>query len=240
MSTEPTLRCLVVDDEPLAAALICSYVKRTPFLELAAQADSAESALDILRDDNELDLLFLDIRMPGLSGLELARLVPESTRIIFTTAYSEHAIDGYKVQALDYLLKPVSYEEFLNAALRAQREHAERIAPAPTTAANGHILVKSEYRLIRIPLGDIEYIEGLKDYVKIYITGESKPVLSLMSLKSIEESVGEQFMRVHRSFIVNLDKVRVIERNCIIMAERAIPVSESYRRRFMSLIGAEE
>ncbi|MBD5215618.1 MAG: response regulator transcription factor [Bacteroidales bacterium] len=240
MSTEPTLRCLVVDDEPLAAVLICSYVNRTPFLELAGQADSAEAALEILRDDNELDLIFLDIHMPGLSGLELARLVPESTRIIFTTAYSEHAIAGYKVRAIDYLLKPVSYEEFLNAALRAQKEMTERAAPAPTTAANGHILVKSEYRLIRIPLADIEYIEGLKDYVKIYVAGESKPVLSLMSMKSIEESLGEQFTRVHRSFIVNLDKVRVIERNCIIMADRAIPVSESYRRRFLGLIGAEE
>lgn len=179
--------------------------------------------------------------MPGLSGLELARLVPDTARIIFTTAYADHALEGFRVHAFDYLLKPVSYDEFLQSTMRAYKEKSAPAEPSTLISTPGHLLVKSEYRLLRLPLADIEFIEGLKDYVKIYIAGDDKPVLSLMSMKSLEESLGEQsFMRVHRSFIVNLDKVRIIERNCIIMRDRAIPVSESYRKRFASAIGIDE
>ncbi len=228
------IETIVVDDEPLAAALIRSYVERTPFLHLVGEAHSAEEALELIKD-HPVDLMYLDIKMPRITGLELARMIPQSVKVVFTTAYSDHAVEGFRVDALDYLLKPVSYEEFLESAMRAQRDmmpaEESRIQPG------GHLLVKSEYRLLRIPFGDIEYIEGLKDYVKIFVAGESKAILSLMSIKSLEDGLpSDKFMRVHRSFIVNIDKVRVVERNCIIMGGRAIPVSDSNRKAFMERI----
>ena len=228
------IETIVVDDEPLAAALIRSYVERTPFLHLVGEAHSAEEALELIKD-HPVDLMYLDIKMPRITGLELARMIPQSVKVVFTTAYSDHAVEGFRVDALDYLLKPVSYEEFLESAMRAQRDmmpaEESRIQPG------GHLLVKSEYRLLRIPFGDIEYIEGLKDYVKIFVAGESKAILSLMSIKSLEDGLpSDKFMRVHRSFIVNIDKVRVVERNCIIMGGRAKPVSDSNRKAFMERI----
>ena len=180
--------------------------------------------------EEPVDIVFLDIRMPGMSGLELASQVGAGVKVVFTTAYSDHAVDGFALNALDYLLKPVSYDEFMRAALRA--------LPAAGKSAPEYIVVKSEYRLVRIKVSDIDYIEGLKDYVKICIAGEPKPVLSLMSMKSIEEALPEpQFMRVHRSFIVNMDRVRIVERNCIVVDGRLIPVSDSMRRRFYDALG---
>lgn len=235
---------MVVDDEPLAAKLISSYVERTPFLTLVAELDNTEEALAVIQR-GEVDLVFLDIRMPRLSGMQLARLIQDKARVVFTTAFADHAIDGFKVNALDYLLKPVSYEDFMRAATRALKEKESSITantPVETMPDNrDFLLVKSEYRLLRIPLSDIIYIEGLKDYVKIYLDGEAKPVLSLMSMKSLEDQLSQpHFMRVHRSFIVNIDKVRMIERNSIIIAGRCIPVSDSYRRRFFALLGGTE
>ncbi|MBD5232808.1 MAG: response regulator transcription factor [Bacteroidales bacterium] len=238
-TTSTKLRCLVVDDEPLAAKLISTYVERTPFLELVAEVYTAEDAIAHLRG-SDIDLVFLDIHIPRLSGLELARLVPERTRIVFTTAYSDHAVEGFRVNALDYLLKPVSYEEFLEAASRGLRHVAkpETVSVVETRPANREfLLVKSEYRLLRIPLDDILYLEGLKDYVKIFLASDSKPVLSLMSMKAVAEELPQPaFMRVHRSFIVNVDKVRVLERNSVIIGGRCIPVSDSYRPDFMEII----
>lgn len=228
------IECLVVDDEPLAASLISSYVERTPFLHLVGQTHSAESALEIL-SASQIDLIFLDIRMPGLSGMQLARLIPAHTRIVFTTAYSDHAVEGFRVNALDYLLKPVSYEEFLEAAKRAKNTLTLNAAPL-RLPVKSHILVKSEYRLLRIELSNVLYIEGLKDYVKIYLADEHNPVLSLMSIKSLEEELPDSFMRVHRSFIVNIERIKIIERNSIILGDRAIPVSESYKAQFLQKI----
>ncbi|MCH5222024.1 MAG: response regulator transcription factor [Muribaculaceae bacterium] len=236
------IRCLVVDDEPLAAKLISNYVSRTPFLSLEAEVNSAEEALAIIQQGS-VDLVFLDIRMPRLSGMQLANLVSDNVKIVFTTAYADHAVEGFKVNALDYLLKPVSYEDFIRAATRALKEleaTESAIAPANESqqASPDFLLVKSEYRLLRIPLSDIIYIEGLKDYVKIYIEGDTKPVLSLMSMKSLEDALAQpRFIRVHRSFIVNFDKIRLIERNSIIIAGRCIPISDSYKRRFFALLG---
>ena len=239
----PILRCLVVDDEPLAARLISTYVERTPFLTLHAEVHTAEEALAAVSDGSDIDLVFLDIRMPRISGMQLARMLPESARIVFTTAYADHAVEGFRVNALDYLLKPVSYDEFLEAAKRALRDHGMRqsASAVPASQTGGFLMVKSEYRLVRLPVADIIYIEGLKDYVKIYVEGEARPVLTLMSMKAIEDALpAPSFARVHRSYIVNLDKVRVIERNCIVLAGRSIPVSESYRQRFFSLLGGNE
>jgi DNA-binding LytR/AlgR family response regulator len=235
------IKCLVVDDEPLAARLIGSYVERTPFLSLVATVNSAAEALAVMASDT-VDLVFLDIRMPGLSGMDLARQLGNGPKIVFTTAYSDHAVEGFAVNALDYLLKPVSYEEFMRAAGRALAavpgRTEEKAEPLPSS---GFITVKSEYRLVRIPVAEIDYIEGLKDYVKIVLADGSRPVLTLMSMKSLEEMLPEaSFMRVHRSFIVNMDKVRVIERNCVVMGRQLIPVSESARKRFFSALGMSQ
>lgn len=235
MPEQPIIDCLVVDDEPLAAALIASYVERTPFLRLVGQAFNAQEALSILSQQT-VELVFLDIKMPGISGLELASRLPEGTRVVFTTAYSDHAVEGFRLDALDYLLKPVSYDEFMQAANKALRALGPAEPVLPDTGR--FLLVKSEYRLLRIPLAEINYIEGLKDYVKIYLEGETKAILSLMSIRSLEDTLPrQQFMRVHRSFIVNIDKVRVIERNCILMGGRALPVSDTYRKAFLEKIG---
>lgn len=235
-----TLRCLVVDDEPLATKLIAAYVDRTPFMTLVGEAHNAEEAMDILQK-TDVDLMFLDIRMPRMSGMELARIVPDNVRIVFTTAYADHAVEGFRVNALDYLLKPVSYDEFLVSANRALKAAGNIPAATPRPQGTDHLLVKSEYRLLRIPTDDILYIEGLKDYIKIVFDSPEKPVLSLMSMKSLEDTLPEgRFMRVHRSFIVNTDKVRLIERNSIIMGGRSIPVSDTYRRSFMTLIGGTD
>lgn len=239
------IRCLVVDDEPLAAKLISTYVERTPFLSLVAEVGSTEEALTIIQK-GEIDLVFLDIRMPRLSGMQLAKIIQDQVHIVFTTAFADYAVEGFKVNALDYLLKPVSYEDFMRAATRALKEigNESTVVSSPATQVepradnNEYLLVKSEYRLLRLPFTDIIYIEGLKDYVKIYLDGDTKPILSLMSMKSLEEVLSQpRFMRVHRSFIVNFDKVRTIERNSIIIAGRCIPISDSYRRRFFARLG---
>lgn len=237
------LQCLVVDDEPLAAKLISTYVERTPFLALAAEVYTPEDAIARINSGG-IDLIFMDIHMPRLSGMQLAKLIPDSVRIVFTTAYSDYAVEGFRVHALDYLLKPVSYDEFLEAANRALEDRETRQVSATvvqaTTPQQDFLMVKSEYRLLRLAMNDIVYIEGLKDYVKINLTSDSKPVLTLMSMKALEEALPEnRFVRVHRSFIVNMDCVRVIERNSIILAGRCIPVSESYRRRFFALLGMD-
>ncbi len=230
------LRCCVIDDEPLAAQLIESYVERTPFLELAGVFSSAQEAIKTVLTGN-VGLIFLDIQMPQLNGMEFARVVPQNCQVVFTTAFDSYAIDGFKVNALDYLLKPISYDEFLSAATKAYECAVEKERPAGNT--DRYIIVKSEYKLIQIPVQDILYIEGLKDYVKICLEGESKSVMTLMNVKTLEHALpSEMFMRVHRSFIVNTSKIRVIERNRIVFGNTYIPVSESYKQAFTDFVNA--
>ncbi len=242
-----TIKCIVVDDEPLAARLMESYVRKTPFLSLEGTFTGGAAAFEFLRG-HDADLLFCDIQMPGLNGMELSRMLPERTRIIFTTAFSDYAVEGFRVRALDYLLKPVSYEDFLGAALKARdyfdlTERAARVADSSTAdAANAaiqsgsatqnprSIFVKTEYRLQQIELDRITYIEGLKDYVKIHLDGGVPPVLSLMRLKSLEDSLPQSsFVRVHKSYIVRLCRIDAIERNHIIIGGERIPIGENYQ-----------
>lgn len=231
------LSCAVIDDEPLAVELMESYVRKTPFLELYRSFGSADAAFGTLRD-HPVDLLFCDIQMPGLNGMELARLLPPETSVIFTTAYSHYAVEGFRVHATDYLLKPIDYADFLAAAERALRlselngrtggpsSHAQAAGISPRG-----IFVRTEHRLQRIELDSILYIEGLKDYVKIHVEGADAPVLSLMSMKSLEEMLPEgEFMRVHRSYIVHTSKIRVIERNRIVFGSVYIPISDTARQ----------
>ena len=249
-----TLSCIAVDDEPLALGLVCAFVEKTPFLELRGRFSSAVEALQHLLQ-HRVDVIFLDIQMPDLTGLELARVLersnlgPRPTRIIFTTAFDQFALDGFRVDALDYLLKPFNYEEFLRASSKArqyfdlvQRTDSTPAAIAPAASlevAEDYLFLKVEYQLVRIAYGDILYIEGLKDYVKVYRQSDpAKPLLSLTSLKLLEEKLPiRQFMRVHRSFIVALDRINAVTRNSVQIGTATIPVSDQYKDVFGEFIG---
>lgn len=232
------LRCCVIDDEPLAQDLIASYIKKTPFMELVGKFNSAQDAIKTILEDS-IDIVFLDIHMPQLSGMEFARIVPSSCRIIFTTAYDRYAIEGFRINALDYLMKPISYEEFVSSANRAMEWAELRRKAEETDNDKQHIIVKSEYKYMQIAIKDIVFIEGLKDYVKIYLEDEKNPVTTLMSMKTLERFLPEtKFLRVHRSFIVNTSKIKIIERNRIVFGNHYIPVSESYKQAFTNYISS--
>ncbi len=229
-----TIKCAVIDDEPLALGLIAGYIKKTPNLELCGTYSSAVQAMKML-PENPVDLLFLDIQMPELNGLEFSKMVPEKTRIVFTTAFGQYAIDGYRVNALDYLLKPISYADFIEAVNRATewfnlKLKSENDKSSDTSYNPDYIYVKSDYKLIQIELDKILYIEGLKDYVKIYTEDNPRPILSLISMKSLEEKLPEErFLRVHRSFIVQKQKIKIIDKGRIVFGKEYIPISETYK-----------
>lgn len=231
------ISCLIVDDEPMALNLVENYVLKTPFLHLVQKCNSGLEALSYLNEE-KVDLIFLDIQMPDLTGLQLAKVLPKSTRIIFTTAFDQYAIEGFKVEALDYLLKPFDYSEFLSASNKAREwfeliQNQEKATPKNTE----FLFVKSEYKQIKIILNDVLYFEGLKDYIKIWLKNNSKPILTLMSLKTLEEELSsDKFMRVHRSFIVALDNIDTIERSQIVINKQRITVSDQYKQQFSDFI----
>ncbi|SHF91792.1 LytR/AlgR family response regulator transcription factor [Dysgonomonas macrotermitis] len=234
------LRCVIIDDEPLAIDLLKSYVVQTPFLELVGTYENPLSALETVRSGS-VDLLYLDINMPQITGIEFSKTLPPSTRVIFTTAYDQYAVEGFRLNALDYLLKPISYSEFLQASDKAMEwfrlTQADKVKQSGATGSQSSIFVKSGYRMEKIDFDKILYIENQKDYVKFHLDGISEPVSSLMSMQSLDEKLpSQQFMRVHRSFIVNLEKVKTIERNCIVFGKEYIPVSDSYKDRFMEFL----
>ena len=222
-----TIRCAIIDDEPLAAGLLKSYAEKTPFLNLIGTYGSALEAMKELRE-HPAQLLFLDIQMPELSGVEFAKILPPETKVIFTTAFQQYAIEGYKVSALDYLLKPVSYDDFLRAANRAL-EWFNTSSRQQTYAEDRFMFVKSDYKLIRVSLDDILYIEGLKDYVRIYLADGQK-IMSLMNMKKLEDYLPRpEFLRTHRSYIVHMTKAQSIDRFRIVFGEQYIPISDSYK-----------
>jgi DNA-binding LytR/AlgR family response regulator len=244
-----TLNCIAVDDEPLALGLVCKFIEQTPFLNLVGRYSGAVDALKAIHTE-KIDLIFLDIQMPDLNGIELARVLDKGAdkpRIIFTTAYNQFALEGYKVDALDYLLKPFNYEEFLRAAQKALTYHELIIKPAAPAAAlvsntehadDNYLFLKVEYQLVRIALDDILYIEGLKDYVKVHLKGVEKAILSLTSLKALEEKLpSKRFMRVHRSFIVSLDKVTSMTKNSLQIGKMNIAIGDQYKEAFGHFLG---
>jgi len=227
------IKCITIDDEPLALKQIAGYINKTPFLELAGQFESALPAISWL-NNNETDLMFVDINMPDLSGMDFVKSLNNSPKVIFTTAYSEYAIEGFKVDAVDYLLKPIAYPDFLKAAQKAKDRFFNEEAIVEKVESNEKFLfIKSEYKILRINLNDIKYIEGMREYVRIFIENQ-KPVMSLISMKKMMNHLpGKDFMRVHRSYIVNRNKITTIERSRIIFDEDVyIPVSEQYKKDF--------
>jgi len=232
------ISCVIVDDEPMALNLVESYIEKTPFLVLKKKCSSAIEAMEFIKAE-PVDLLFLDIQMPDLTGIEFSKMLPKATRVIFTTAFDQYALDGFKVEALDYLLKPFDYAEFLAAANKANTwfELVKGKSESNISEEKEFLFVKSEYKQLRIKLSDVLYFEGLKDYIKIWLKDNPKPILTLLSLKSLEEELPEtQFMRVHRSFIVSLKNIEVIERSQIIINKQRITVSEQYKPKFLKFV----
>jgi DNA-binding LytR/AlgR family response regulator len=233
------LQTIALDDEPLALKLVADYIRKTPFLELTGEFDNPLDAVDFMEKEM-VDLILLDIQMPDLTGIEFTKTLQDPPKIIFTTAYEKYALEGFKLNAVDYLLKPFSYPEFLTAVQKAKKqiELEQEHEALPTLEMNNQFLfLKSEYKIRRINFNDILYIEGLKDYVKVFLKPEEKPVISLNTIKSLEEKLpSEHFMRVHRSFIVNLDRIEVIERSRIVFGKTYIPVSDQYKEKFQEYL----
>jgi DNA-binding LytR/AlgR family response regulator len=236
------MKCIIIDDEPLAQQIIEDYVGMIPFLKLEKKCNSVFDALEVLQK-TRIDLIFLDIHLPNVSGIEFISSLENRPLFIFTTAYSEHALEAFDLSAVDYLLKPISFTRFLKATNKAyhlystnQNNRREEHAEVPE-ADQEYILVKSDYQSVKIKLSQILYIEGLKDYVKIYLQHEAKPVITLNSLKRMSENLPDgHFLRVHKSFIVNTNKIKSVTKNRIIIHDRWIPVGDSYKSDFQNSV----
>ena len=228
------MNCIIVDDEPLAQDLLEDFIKKVPFLKLIKKCKNAFEAMEVIHQE-VVNLIYLDIQMPKLSGIQLAESMDHKPMVIFTTAYSKYAVESYNLDAIDYLLKPFTFDRFLKATNKAYAKYTGNSSQKNEQRKGNFIFVNAEYSSVKIDLKDILYIEGLKDYVKIY-TG-SKPILTLLSLKGIQEKLpADQFIRVHRSFIVSINKIESIQRNRIIIGEKRIPIGDSYKNEFNKLI----
>ena len=229
------MKCLIVDDEPLAQQVIAEFAGRVPFLEVVATCGNATEAAEALRN-NTIDLIFLDIHMPRISGLDFISSYPNPPQFILVTAYSEYALQGFNVNATDYLMKPVPFDRFLKAVNKAYELYRLRNRPStgPEAPVQRFILVKSGYQTMKIILDAILYIEGLKDYVKIYTEGK-KPILTLLTMKGLVETLpADKFMRIHKSYIVATERITAISRNRVMIGEKWIPIGENYRDEFRS------
>lgn len=240
------IRCAIVDDEPLAIKLIESFISRTPFLQHEFSFSDSVEAMGVLRDD-PVDLVFLDIQMPDMDGLELSHVIPRQTRIIFTTAFREYAFDSYEVSAIDFLLKPIRYDKFLRACEKAREwfELKEGISggvedkqsnplPISESTPSPDIFIRVDGEIRRLPLSDILFIEGMKDYVKFHLYGDKRHLVSHLTLKSLEEILpGDKFMRISRSHIIAVERIRTVDRNmCVYIGESVIRVTDMYRPGF--------
>ena len=224
------MRCIIIDDEPLAVRLLESFIEKTPDLQLLASfTDPIEGAAAI--KEGKADLVFLDIQMPDLDGMELARIVPPQTRIIFTTAFKEYAFESYEVKALDFLLKPIRYSKFLAAIDKAREWFSLHLQPST-------IFIKVDGELRQLPLDSILYVSGMKDYVMFYVTDEKRPLITHMTMKAVEEMLpDEHFMRVNRSYVVALQRIRKVDRNdCIYIGDEIIHVTEAYLPAFQAYL----
>ena len=238
------IRCIIVDDEPLAVMQLQKYVERVSFLDCVGVCNSADEAAELLSRET-VDVMFLDINMPGVNGIQFVRSLLNPPLVVFTTAYSEYALDGFKVDAVDYLLKPVCFEDFLKAAskvrnvccgLNAMKE--EPSAPQSLSYADDSLFVKSDYRIIRVPFNSIIYVESMSEYVRIFVEDKAKPIVSLLSMKKIEEVLpADVFMRVHRSYVVNLCKIKEVSKMRILYdGDIAVPVGDMYKDAFYDYI----
>jgi DNA-binding LytR/AlgR family response regulator len=234
------IRCIAIDDENLALELLEDDIRKVPFLELVKTYKSGFEAMDMLQNE-KIDLLFLDIQMPDISGIQFLKSLSHPPLVIFTTAYEKYALEGFELDVIDYLLKPYLFERFLKAVNKAQEylTNTGKIrSPEPAEearASSNFFFVKSDYKLVKIEISEIQYIESLKDYIKIYTGG--KPVLTLSSMKAIEDRLpSSDFIRAHRGFIVNIRKIQYIHRNFVMVENKEIPIGENYREGFLKAI----
>ena len=232
------LTCMIVDDEPLAVRLLVSYVEKTPDLQLLSSFTDSIRAINAVKEQKP-DLLFLDIQMPNIDGMELAHSLPEETRVVFITAFKEYAFESYEVNALDFLLKPVRYNKFLGSVEKARKQFdVQQTAALPKQQPNTlFIRVDGEWR--NIPVDQITYVNGMKDYVLFYLDGEKKPLISHLTMKAVEEILpSDKFLRIHRSYIVAVDKIQKVDRNdCIYIGEEIIHIPVGYQQVFSQFLG---
>ena len=237
------IRCLAIDDEPLALQQIVAYISKVPFLELAAQCQSAIEARQFLENDT-VDAIFCDINMPDLNGMDFVKSLAVPPLVVFTTAYSEYAVEGFRVNAVDYLLKPFGLQDFQRAAnrLKDRFEASANLSASDNslTSDDNTLFLKTDYRIIKVCISDIVYIEGMSEYLKVWIEGEPKPIITLLSMKKIEERLPDYFMRIHRSYIINLTKIQEVNKNRVIMGPDVyLPVGDLYKDGFQSYLNTK-
>ena len=221
------IRVLAIDDEPLALQQLATYIRKVPFLELVAQCNSAIEAIDVLNRE-PVDAIFCDINMPDMNGMDFVKSLQAPPLVVFTTAYAEYAIEGFRVDAVDYLLKPFGMQDFLRAANRLKSRFE-----MPRTTEDDTLFVKTDYRMVKIAIQDIRYIEGMSEYLKLHLDSQPKPIITLLSMKVLEERLPQNFMRIHRSYIVNLDKIQEVNKNRVILdADTNLPLGDSYKEQF--------
>ena len=236
------IRCIIVDDEPLAVAQLEKYVERVPFLMNVGSCSSAAEAMEILSTGN-VDAMFVDINMPDIDGVQFVRSLVNPPLVVFTTAYSEYAIEGFRLDAIDYLLKPIAFEDFLKASNKLNRIYSMNNNAQPAVeqgegVCHDCLYVKSDYRMLRVPINSIKYIESMSEYVRIFVEESAKPIVSLLSMKKIEESLpAGDFMRVHRSYLINLNKVKEVSKMRLVYDGGVyVPIGEMYKDAFYEYI----
>jgi len=225
------IKVLAIDDEPPALQQLAAYIKKVPFLELVGECQSAFEAKELLNQET-VDAVFCDINMPDLNGMDFMKSLAAPPLVVFTTAYSEYAVEGFKVNAVDYLLKPFGLDDFRRAANRLQ----ERLANSSETVPNESddtIFIKTDYKVVKLAISDIRYVEGMSEYLKIHLTSLPKPVVTLLSMKKMEEYLPSYFMRIHRSYIINLKMIREVNKNRVIMdSDTYLPIGDNYKEAF--------
>ena len=232
------IRCLAIDDEPLALQQLVGYISKVPFLELAAQCQSALEARQFLENDT-VDAIFCDINMPDLNGMDFVKSLAVPPLVVFTTAYSEYAVEGFRVNAVDYLLKPFGLQDFQRAAnrLRERLGSTSSVDQPVVSESDDTLFLKADYRIVKVNIPDIRYVEGMSEYLKVWIEGEAKPIITLLSMKKIEERLPASFMRIHHSYIINLDKIQEVNKNRVIMdADTYLPIGDLYKDAFQAYL----
>ncbi len=231
------IRCLAIDDEPLALQQLTTYIKKIPFLELVDSCQSAHDAM-LIMDREVIDAIFVDINMPDLNGMDFVKSLALPPMVVFTTAYSEYAVEGFKVDAVDYLLKPFGLTDFQRAANKVKVRYDLQNTATISPVEDDTLFLKTDYKVIRIEVKDIRYVQSMSEYLKIFLEGRAKPVIVLLSMKKMEERLpSSQFMRIHRGYIINLSKIQEVNKNRVIMDEETyLPIGDNYKEVFMSYL----